>query len=173
MSPSTSGVIDTKEISREIIKQLKSLSLTPESKPEATQVAGINEKPYNYYPSSSPYQSKHEPKEESQSIREIISEEFRRELRGSMNPNQGRGESSGFSNPGSFGRGGRTKTGIIICTYCGKKGHSMYNCRFLQEQNESRQFQNRSRQRDTRNQKQTFDARNSSRKNQGQPGQGN
>ena len=52
----------------------------------------------------------------------------------------------------NFQRGrGRTRFGIIICGYCGKKGHVMYNCRFLfgnpnQNQNYNQGGQNRNRQ---------------------------
>ena len=88
-------------------------------------------------------------------IRQIVREEIQQQFRSqgqSQNANRV-GQNRSYS--GSFARGRRTTSGVIICGYCGKRGHAIYNCRSYFAQNTQRQDQSQRNFNRNRNQNQS------------------
>jgi hypothetical protein len=114
------------------------------------------------YPTYVPQQNETEP-----DIRQVVRDEMKRQR--SFNDNR--------NNRGNRNFGRRTRTGVVICGFCSKPGHAMYNCRMFNSQSNQNQGQFNYHRNRNQNQNQNrasnkqFPVRSNNR-NQGQP-QGN
>ena len=162
----TIPTIDTKKITQDIVQQLKNVVTVPPIQPPT--VSGLRYIPNNKseifpsLPSQTPNninQFSKEPYNQNDNIRQIIREELDQRFR-YQPPIQSQGNIRNNPLPyRNVDRRQRTTDGIIMCNYCGKKGHSAYNCRYLRTPFQQNRFTNESRGRDPRIPNQMYPAR--------------